>query len=233
MSETRAEGARGLTLLEVLVAVTILGILLTTIYGTVSRTIRSKEHAEATARVASTGREAVLRIADEIEASLSPVRVATAVFQGVGGGSSQFLDQVRFAVSMPPPFGEVGSGGGRVLITYYLAEQEGIPNTFMLVRSERPLPSLGAAPAEEDAETPVDSRTLMVDNVAGLRLRYLDGDSGQWTESWDSTEQEFERRIPVAVELALFLYDDNGALHDFSTIVDLPLATKPTPTPER
>jgi len=231
MSEPRRQG---FTLLEVLVAITILGILLTTVYGAVSRTIRTKEHAESVARMASTGREAVLRMADEMEASLSPVRVATAVFQGVSSGSGQFLDQARFAISSRPPFGPIGgSTGGRVLITYYLAEQEGMPQTYLLVRSERPLPKPGAATGEEGEEDPQEVRTLVVDNVAGLRLRYLDGDSGQWTENWDSTQPgDFERRLPVAVEVALYLYDDRGAVQDFSTIVDLPLATRPTPTPE-
>jgi general secretion pathway protein J len=230
MSDARR---RGFTLLEVLVAITILGILLTTVFGSVSRTIRTKEHAESLARMSSVGREAVLRLADEMEASLSPVRVGNAVFQGVSGGSGQFLDQVRFAVSSRPPFGPIGMGrGGRVVVTYYLAEQEDLPQTYLLVRSERPLPRIGETPEEEQSEEETQEiRTLVVDNVAGLRLRYLDGDSGQWTEEWDSTTEEFDRRLPIAVEIALFLYDDNGGVSDFSTIVDLPLSTRPTPTP--
>jgi hypothetical protein len=37
----------------------------------------------------------------------------------------------------------------------------------------------------------------------------------------------------LAVEVALYLYDDSGGLHDYVTIVDLPLATRPTPNPGR
>jgi general secretion pathway protein J len=221
---------RGFTLLEVLIAITILGILLTTVFGAVSRTIRTKEHAEGSARMSSVGREAVLRIADEIEASL-PTRVGNAVFQGVSGGSGQFLDQVRFAISSRPPFGPIRAGtAGRILVTYYLAEQEDVPQSYLLVRSERPLPRAGFEETE-DEEEPAEIRTLVVDNVAGLRLRYLDGNTGQWDENWDSTAEDWEGRLPIAVEVALFLFDETGAVHDFSTIVDLPLSTRPTPTP--
>lgn len=249
---SRGSVAPGFTLLEVLVAVTILGILLMTIYGAVSRTIRTKEHAEKVAQLSSVGREAVLRIADEMEASLAPLRVPGAVFTGVGAGSGQFLDQVRFTVSSRPPFGPIGGTGGRIVVDYYLTEQEGSPNTFLLARAEQPLPSMlgdagdgddegdgdevdeGDGATFGDAGEPRILRTLVVDNVAGLRLRYLDGETGQWGENWDSyAEGETQNRLPLAVEVALFLYDDNGGLHDYVTIVDLPLATRPTPTPER
>lgn len=93
---------RGFTLLEVLVAVTILGIILLTVYGTVSRTISTKEYAEERARLASVGREAVLRIADEIEGALSPP-TAGALFQGLSSGTRQFADQVRFTIVSRPP----------------------------------------------------------------------------------------------------------------------------------
>lgn len=235
MSDVAAR--RGFTLLEVLVAITILGMVLITVYGTVSRTIRSKEHAEKVAMLSSVGREAVMRIADEMEASLSPLRVPGAVFTGVGSGSGQFLDQVRFTISTRPAFGPIGSGGGRVVVDYYLTEQEGYPNTYLLVRAEQPLPTLLDAAAEEEGSEqaqPEVLRMLVVDNVAGLRMRYLDGDTGQWSDEWDSfAEGDFQNRIPLAAEIALFLYDETGGLHDYTTIVDLPLATKPTPTPAR
>ena len=69
----------------------------------------------------------------------------------------------------------------------------------------------------------------------GLRVRYLDGPSRQWVEEWDRTAEDFLNRLPLAVEVALYLYDRQGAIEDFATIVDLPLANfgKPTPTPGR
>jgi prepilin-type N-terminal cleavage/methylation domain-containing protein len=56
----------GFTLLEVVLAVTIFGLVATAIYGTFSRTLRSKRIAEGRMDVVRTGRIAVNRIADEI-----------------------------------------------------------------------------------------------------------------------------------------------------------------------
>ncbi len=230
MGDANAPRRRGFTLLEVLVAMTILGILLMTVYGSVSRTIRSKDHAEATARMASTGREAVLRMADEIESSLSRQGAPGAVFQGVGAGTGQPLDQLRFVITTRPPFGPIGGNGGRVVVTYYLGEQEDLPGSYLLIRSEQPLPGPMAAEEGEEDQNPGQVRTLVVDNVAGLQFRYLDGISGQWVADWDSVEPSFEQRIPHAVSLTLLLYDEKGDWHEFSTIVDLPMASR-TPIP--
>lgn len=224
---------RGFTLLEVLVAVVILGIVLLTVYGTVSRTISTKEYAEERAQLASVGREAVLRIGDEIEAALSPATWPGVVFQGVSSGEAD--DQVRFALSVDPPFGPIGAlgaSGGEVLVTYGLDFPEGNPPRFALRRDQVPLRALVGLDEEEVAEQEEELAfsVLLAQNVAGLRFRYLDGESRQWLEEWDSTREEFLGRLPLAVEVALYLYDGAGNIHEFATIVDLPLANfRPTP----
>ena len=117
--------ARGFTLLEVVIAVAILGIILTTVYGTLSRTISTKEYTEERVQLSSVGREAVLRIADELEGALSPETTPGAVFQGVSTGSDEFADQVRLAISARPAFGPLaGMAGtrGRGLATYSRGE---------------------------------------------------------------------------------------------------------------
>ena len=62
----------GFTLLELLLAIVILGLVLATVYGALSRTEDSKRHAEERAELFSSGRQAVLRMASDIEASLPP-----------------------------------------------------------------------------------------------------------------------------------------------------------------
>ncbi|MEO8603627.1 MAG: type II secretion system protein GspJ, partial [bacterium] len=66
--------------------------------------------------------------------------------------------------------------------------------------------------------------------VTALTFRYYDETVGDWREEWDSTDDATLGRLPSAVEIGLVLADIDGGEHDFSTIVDLPLARgQPTP----
>jgi hypothetical protein len=173
------------------------------------------------------------------------------LFVGVGSGTSQFADQIRFATVRRPPFGLLGGSGGRVVITYSLDVIPEQPKVFMLRRDEVPIARPGSDDTDEiededdfeDAledegdeeglglsEGPQPFSVPVLDNVAGLRFRYLDGLSGQWVNDWDSTEPgDVFGRIPLAVDVVLYLYDADGGLHDFATLVDLPLSPRPTP----
>ena len=64
----------GFTLLELLVAVAILGIVMSTVYGVLTRTLLATKRAEARAELFASGREMVMRMADEIEGALPPTR---------------------------------------------------------------------------------------------------------------------------------------------------------------
>ncbi len=218
----------GFTLLEILVAITILGLVLVTVYGSITRVIYAKERAEERAQLASVGREAVMRIADEIESAMLPSPTSGAVFQGASGGGAQPTDQVRFAIMSRPPFGPLGGRGGPVVVTYSLDAVAGREPVFLLRRDEVPLAEL----PPEGEEGPQPLSTMVLDGVAGLRFRYWDPYKREWVGDWDSTQPDYQDRLPLLVEVALFLYDSERAVHDFATIVDLPLATvRPTPTP--
>src|SRR5262249_53900281 len=73
-SDTGVDARRraGFTLLEVMLALPILGIVATAVYGTFSRTLRSKQIADERADVLRTGRAALARMADEIASAFYP-----------------------------------------------------------------------------------------------------------------------------------------------------------------
>jgi general secretion pathway protein J len=237
---------RGFTLLEVLVATAILAIILMTVYGVLSKALYAKNHSEERADLYASGREAVLKMADELEGALPPTAGSTISFVGIPGTERVPTDAVQFAVVVRRQFGASQSRGGRALVSYSLDPVKDTPNLFALRRQEQMLTE--AAPAESsdgssdgdpmggDAapEPPSTLAAYLLDQVAGLRLRYLDPTSGDWVDHWDTTDQPAPPQPPIAlpgaVEITLFLADNGGGTHDFATIVDLPLFSVP-PTP--
>ena len=239
---------RGFTLLEILVATAILGIILMTVYGVLSRALYAKNHSEEHADLYASGREAVLKMADELEGSLPPTAGPNISFVGIPGTESVPTDAVQFAVVVQRQFGASQSRGGRAMVSYSLDPVKDTPNLFALRRQEQMLTEAPPENVDDGSGTgdttsgdsgsqpPSVLAAYLLDQVAGLRFRYLDPVNGDWVDRWDTTDQppppQPPRGLPGAVEITLFLADNNGGTYDFGTIVDLPLfAVLPTPTP--
>ncbi len=237
-------GRRGFTLLEIMIATTILAIIMITVYGVVGRALYAKNHSEERADLYASGREAVLKIADELEAALPPTAGRNIGFIGVPGTARVPTDAVQFDVVVRRLYGASETRGGRALVSYSLDPMENSPNSFALRRQEQLLTE--AVPTDlsddnadnPDAAAPAAPAALaayLLDQVAGLRFRYLDPLSGEWLDSWDTTVQPPPGQPPIglpgAVEVTLFLTDNEGGVHDFGTIVDLPLSNLMPPTP--
>lgn len=61
-------------------------------------------------------------------------------------------------------------------------------------------------------------------NVRTFNIRYLDGQTGEWIDSWDTRSVDQANRLPVAVQIGLVLIldeDDGGNTHQ----VDVPVVT--------
>ncbi len=237
---------RGFTLLEILVATAILSIILLTVYGVLSRALYAKNHSEERADLYASGREAVLKMADELEGALPPTAGQNIIFVGIPGTERVPTDAVQFIVVVRRQFGASQNRGGRARVSYSLDPVKDTPNLFALRRQEELLTEAAPDPAtdgsnnvdpttgEPAAAAPVALAAYLLDQVAGLRFRYLDPLTSEWADHWDTTDQppspQPPRGLPGAVEITLFLSDTTGGVHDFSTIVDLPLFSMP-PTP--
>ena len=231
---------RGFTLLEIMIATTILAIVLVTVYGVVARALYAKNHSEDRADLYASGREAALKIADELEGALPPIAGRNIGFIGTPGTERVPMDSVQFDVVVHRLYGATETRGGRALVSYSLDPIPDTPSLFALRRQEQllteaaPDPGTGNDPDAAPA-APVVYAAYVLDQVAGLRFRYLDPLTGEWVDSWDTTVQPPPGQPPIglpgAVEVTLFLADNEGGVHDFGTIVDLPLSNLMPPTP--
>jgi len=265
---------RGFTLIEVVVALGIFGIITVTLYGTFSRTLRSKAIAEERAEVTRVGRSAVSRMADEIGSAFYPKSLpGTAIFRVLQGGTDEApLDSLVFTALSARPAGLEGRGTDQRMLAYFFARDrsglrrdrrtggsmtgaaasnagggdDGFSRTsdrgrvdlladdaddYFAAFGPTPVPPLGTVPHRllRREATMIERRALdaarasvFVDDVASLTFEFFNGTD--WVELWDS--EEANARLPRAVRIDLALYDTAGAIHHFTTAVDLPLSDR-------
>jgi hypothetical protein len=222
--------------------------------------MRSKEIGEERQELFAAGREAVLRIADDIEGALLPTMGDRFYFRGVHEGGDPPADRLEFVAMNRGGYGMNRVCPGAVLVRYSLEQLGDRRDLLVLRRDEDSWQALTAeadetqsileALTEEDQGdrcAPYESRPLLYCEgdsgavriagtcirVVGLSFRYFDKAVNDFRDEWDSTpaEQATEGRLPSAVQIALFLADDHGRFQEFTTIADIPLGRDQPVTP--
>lgn len=116
---------RGFTLMEVMLALGIFGIVTVTLYGTFARTLRSKGIAERRAEVTRVGRAAVGRMADEIASAYYPSSLSgTAIFRVLKSGTDDVpLDSLVFTALSARPAGIDGRETDQRMLAYFFPRE--------------------------------------------------------------------------------------------------------------
>lgn len=209
--------------MEVLIAVSILAVLFTLVYGTLDATYRTSERMEAEADDYRLARLGFYRLALD----LSMVHQPPAVPQPAGGGAappvappSLFLGQDRVRSKEGEEFPNdmiqfVSVSHGRttrdapesdaVTISYYLQDD-------VLIR-EATLSNGKVTQAE------------IGEHLKGINFRYLRPTDRQWVERWDSKENK--NLPPPAVEVELVLKKSGRETRRLKTSVEIPLGGRP------
>ena len=217
-------GQQGFTLLEVLVAGTILSIVLAALYGVFSQTLASQRRAEAQAARSRAARIVLLRLGDELRAS-PPMPASSRRFLGELQRRGQYPDTALTFVSALPSMHSVpGVDGGLSTLRYRLVPEEAGAVRYRLIRQVSH--DIGAN--REPRDQAVGAYPL-ISHVRGFRARFFDG--RQWRDEWG--QNSASSQLPQAVEIRLYL---DGSMHkpntrsaehvvQFSTLVELPLAS--------
>jgi general secretion pathway protein J len=173
----------GFTLAEMLVALTIFGILTAGSVALLSFSVRAQDMADRQLEaVASIRRTGALLSADLAQAAPRPWRDAAGqpqrAFVGAPAGAEQLMVLVRAGWDNPDQL----SRSSLQRVEYRLANGR--------------LQRTGYAYVDGAADPAI---SLLVDGVASLQLRYRDRD-GTWRASWEPGDPA---QLPVAVELTL------------------------------
>jgi len=190
---------RGFTLIEMLVAVAVSALLLTTTYGIVTSVSRTRDRLSGEGEGFHLARVINERLARELRGAYYNATNADSLF--AGGLDEKGVPFLQLATTAATP---ASGGSGIVVVRYRLAED--VEGEKVLLRDEYPLNSQLASEEPEQR---------LAAGIEDLQLRFRRG--ADWQREWSSTEQG---GLPDLVELTLTVKGIDGAL-PFLTAIEL------------
>jgi general secretion pathway protein J len=211
-----------MTMIEVVVAIGILAMVGVLIHGVIDSLSRGKKGEGMRAERVHEGREALQRIVRDLSSAYISMHVPTVqALQTektafVGRHSGQF-DRVDFAAFAHRRTDRDSHESDQAEVGYFAVPDPDVPDKMDLVRRE---------------QTPIDIdplkggiSDLVAEDITTFELRYLEPLTGQWVETWDSTQVTGQpNRVPLAVRVKLVLKGvGNGSPYSYTTKVFLPM----------
>jgi len=209
MRASRA-GQAGMTLIEIMIALAILGLMMTIAWKTITNTSnarrtfvaieeRNHEIRVALARVAADLESAYLSLNEDSNADVSQRRT---LFVGKSGGD---VPELRFSSLCHTPLWADANESEQTQIAYYAAPDRDDPSKKNWLRRELRRPS-----NEPWKEQPADIDVLLRD-VDKVTFDYFDWKDADWQDSWDSTSSDAEKnRLPSRVRITVTFKNPRG-----------------------
>lgn len=195
---------RGFTLIEIMVAVAVAALLLSTIYGVFQTVAGAKQRLDQEGENYHVARV----IFDRLSRELRGTYVTATVGKFEGGTNEQGETYLTFTTTASTPL----SGAGIGEVNYLLQQDRDNPTgRKVLDRSERGLTSA--------AQTAQGYR--IASGIETLTLRFYD--QGAWSDQWQATSQT---KVPKAVEISLQM-EVGDTLVPFRSTFDLPQVLGP------
>jgi prepilin-type N-terminal cleavage/methylation domain-containing protein len=213
-----SRAARGFTLIEIMLAVTILGLILVMLAGSFHAISMGKVQAENRLAVNQQGRTILFELSDEIRGAVqTPLITSRVMLMGEGQMQNNVpLDSITISSLDPHHRRTLEGFGAEDTIAYTTAPNSDHARWFLLLRSQSS--SLLGIGTGGSANAPL----VIANNLLSLHIRYFDGNN--WGESWNSENLPPGRELPLAVTIDLAMAGPRGAPVSLSTMVTLPMA---------
>jgi prepilin-type N-terminal cleavage/methylation domain-containing protein len=197
------ENSRGFTLLEILIAIFILGTVLSTIFASYTGTFRVIQETEARTDMYAMARVALSRMQEDLESAyihpqqtsdedLSDVQEAQFVGEDktIDGNDA---DRLQFLSTAQILLGEEDNHSGLAEIRYYVKESEETEG-LVLYRSD--------TPELQEKPEPDTGGAILCEGLSSVRFTYKDREGTEY-DSWDSSWREDDAPLPAMVSILL------------------------------
>ena len=208
---------QGFTLIEIMIATVVLGLILVMLAGAFHAVATSKLQGEDRIVTERQGRAIVWQLAASIRGAVATPTFPSRVFLlgTAHEGGARPLDSVTVSTLDLMHRPSLDGFGAEELVTYSTA-----PNPHHSGWSVLSIAQSSALLTDTSVSAPA---VVIADNILSLHIRYFDGNL--WNESWNSASLPPGRQLPFAVMIDLVLADEATAVpHYFSTSVTLPMA---------
>jgi prepilin-type N-terminal cleavage/methylation domain-containing protein len=217
-SEARICLSRGFTLIEIMIAVVILGLILVMLTESFHTVAASKVHGENSLAAAQAGRTIILQMSDELRGAVqTPFTASRTMLQG-HARMQHFMPADTLAVSTLDPGHRraLEDFGPEEVVEYTTSANPNHPGWTELWR--RQYSALLDTPPSSSSDPP----TLVANDIISLHLRYYDG--SRWNESWNSDNLAPGQALPQETSIELVMGAPTGQPINLSTVVMLPMA---------
>ena len=214
---------RGFTLLEVILAVTILALIGTMIYGGFSQTALNKARVEKDVDHSRVVHMALERMAREltmafVSTHVNPsldLRVSTTAFIGKDNGREDRIDFTSFSHRR---LYRNARESDQNEISYFVAEHPDDPGVDVLARREQNR-------IDDDPRRGGKSQ-ILVENIEEFNIEYYDPLLSEWVQTWDTINALGQpNRLPTQVRIRLAVKDPRrpNETQTFGTRVVIPI----------
>lgn len=202
-----AAGRRGLTLIEVALAVSILAIMAALTWGSLARTFDAYETVTDIDRRYHNVRVAMNRMARELSMSFLTAqrrhkgreRMWQTIFRAESGSP---FHEVHFTAFAHAILRENAKESDQSEISYFGKSDPEKRDTYNLMRREDP---------RIDQDPDEGGRVyVLAEDVKDFKLRFWEERKEDWVEEWDTENSEFAGRLPQVVEITLIVADEDG-----------------------
>ncbi len=198
MSTKKNSNTTGFTLLEIMIALFILAVVLTTIFGSYTGTFRIISETESQADIYAMARVALERIQEDLESVYISKTDEDAVMRTRFVGEDKQInekdaDSMRFISRAHVVFDKEESNSGTTEICYDVGKS---PDEDGLVLFRSDTPEFQGAPNKE-----IDG-LILCENLFSVNFIYYDT-KGKECDAWDSTYEESMSGLPAQVSIVL------------------------------
>ena len=210
---------KGFTLLEILLALTIVSLIISILYATFHQSMAAMAHVEKKTQFVQKGRLILERMTGELNSAFIPHQpLPSSPFRyGMVGESNKIEDDFRDRLDFTF-FSELqleGSTRGSEILEagYFLGREPGGKGFTLYRRQDRAI--------DGDLQKGGGSEAIC-DGVRSLKFIFFDL-RGNPLHEWNSLTGDFRNTLPSRIEIRLKLADPEGGVQSFRTQVSLPL----------